>query len=92
MAPHWRNGAIGCALWGGLIFINNFRSIYIIIRFIFNEYLFIYSFIFEGVRVRDILGYCGMDVDGISAGKVPLKNAKIVNFIAEVFYNFYLLF
>uniref|UniRef100_A0A7S4L5J1 Cytochrome b5 heme-binding domain-containing protein n=1 Tax=Paramoeba aestuarina TaxID=180227 RepID=A0A7S4L5J1_9EUKA len=52
VAPHWRNGAIGCALWGG-------------------------------VRVRDVLGYCGMDVDGISAGRTLLKNAKIVNFIAE---------
>ena len=34
--------------------------------------------------MRDVLGYCGMDVDGISAGKTTLKNAKIVNFIAEV--------
>ena len=52
VAPHWRNGAIGCAKWAG-------------------------------VRVRDLLGDCGMDVDGMALGKVEHKDAKIVNFIAE---------
>jgi len=36
-----------------------------------------------GVRVRDILGGCGMDVDGMSLGKVSNPKAKIVNFEAE---------
>ena len=52
VAPHWRNGAIGNAKWGG-------------------------------VRVRDILRACGMDVDGIVLGHKSLNGMKIVNFIAE---------
>lgn len=49
VAPHWRNGAIGCAKWAG-------------------------------VRVRDLLNSCGLDVDGMSLGRVNLPDAKIVNF------------
>jgi len=52
VAPHWRNGAIGCAIW-------------------------------TGVKVRDILQHCGLDMDGISLGKVKCSQAKIVNFIGE---------
>jgi len=52
VAPHWRNGAIGCAKW-------------------------------KGVKVRDILKHCGLDMDGIALGKVCCKRAKIVNFIGE---------
>lgn len=51
VAPHWRNGAIGCAKW-------------------------------SGVRVRDILGAAGMDVDGMALNKVHNPKAKIVNFTA----------
>jgi sulfite oxidase len=36
-----------------------------------------------GVRVRDLLGTCGMDVDGMALGKVQNPKAKIVNFEAE---------
>jgi len=50
VAPHWRNGAIGCAKWAG-------------------------------VKVRDVLRECGMDVDNIALGKKP-ANAKVANFIA----------
>ena len=50
VAPHWRNGAIGCAKWAG-------------------------------VKVRDVLRECGMDVDAIALGKKS-ANAKIANFIA----------
>jgi len=49
VAPHWRNGAIGCAKW-------------------------------SGVRVRDLLGACGMDVDGMALGKVSNPKAKNVFF------------
>ena len=51
VAPHWRNGAIGCAKWGG-------------------------------VRVRDVLGACGVDVDAISLRTRGTNGVKIVNFIA----------
>jgi sulfite oxidase len=51
VAPHWRNGAIGCAKWAG-------------------------------VRVRDVLGASGMDVDGMALNKVHNPKAKIVNFTA----------
>lgn len=51
VAPHWRNGAIGCAKWAG-------------------------------VRVRDVLGAAGMDVDGMALNKVHNPKAKIVNFTA----------
>jgi sulfite oxidase len=50
VAPHWRNGAIGNAKWGG-------------------------------VRVRDVLGACGMPVDDMSLGKKHFPDAQIVNFI-----------
>ena len=50
VAPHWRNGAIGCARWAG-------------------------------VKVRDVLRECGMDVDNIALGKKQ-ANAKVANFIA----------
>jgi len=50
VAPHWRNGAIGCAKWGG-------------------------------VKVRDILAHCGLDVDAIALGNLCVPQAKICNFI-----------
>ena len=50
VAPHWRNGAIGCAVWAG-------------------------------VKVRDVLRECGLDVDDIALGK-KTTNMKIANFIA----------
>ena len=50
VAPHWRNGAIGCARWAG-------------------------------VKVRDVLRECGMDVDDIALGK-KTTDAKVANFIA----------
>jgi len=50
VAPHWRNGAIGCAKWGG-------------------------------VRVRDVLKFCGLDMDSIALGTLCMPRAKIVNFI-----------
>jgi len=50
VAPHWRNGAIGCAKWGG-------------------------------VKVRDILTYCGLDMDAIALGKLHVPDARIVNCI-----------
>lgn len=37
----------------------------------------------SGVRVRDVLGAAGMDVDGMSLGRVKNPKAKIVNFEAE---------
>ena len=52
VAPHWRNGAIGCARWAG-------------------------------VRVRDVLNACGVDVDAISLARKGTNGIKIVNFIAE---------
>lgn len=36
-----------------------------------------------GVRVRDLLGAAGLDVDGMALGKVTNPKAKIVNFEAE---------
>jgi len=51
VAPHWRNGAIGCAKWAG-------------------------------VRVRDILTYCGLPMDDYALGKEK-PYAKIVNFIGS---------
>ena len=52
VAPHWRNGATGCAKWAG-------------------------------VRVRDVLADCGLDMDGMALGKTEHTGARIVNFIAE---------
>jgi sulfite oxidase len=36
-----------------------------------------------GVRVRDVLGECGLDVDAMSLGKLHHSHVKMVNFIGE---------
>eukprot|EP01064_Diplonema_japonicum_P006681 TRINITY_DN14525_c1_g2_i1.p1 TRINITY_DN14525_c1_g2~~TRINITY_DN14525_c1_g2_i1.p1 ORF type:complete len:599 (+),score=166.59 TRINITY_DN14525_c1_g2_i1:59-1855(+) len=37
----------------------------------------------EGVKVRDVLRHCGMDVDGMALGTKNYPDVKICNFIAE---------
>ena len=37
----------------------------------------------EGVKVRDVLKHCGMDVDGMALGTKQYPGVKICNFIAE---------
>jgi len=37
----------------------------------------------KGVRVRDVLAECGLDVDGMALGKMQHPHLKMVNFIAE---------